>query len=60
MEICAHVDAATGQGGRGGLGVNCPAQGTKTSYESKFFTTIFGNSDYAKDLAVDYANVIAT
>eukprot|EP00961_Rhodomonas_salina_P145746 1962101-Rhodomonas_salina.1 len=30
-----------------------------TSDESKFFTSIFGNSDYAKQLAVDFANVVA-
>eukprot|EP00961_Rhodomonas_salina_P143077 1925578-Rhodomonas_salina.1 len=30
-----------------------------TSDEAAFFTTIFGNNDYAKQLAVDFANVVA-
>eukprot|EP00961_Rhodomonas_salina_P249463 3371894-Rhodomonas_salina.1 len=63
MEICAHnVDNAGCSDayatGSAYNSADCCTQ-LVTSDESKFFTTIFGNSDYAKQLAVDFANVVA-
>jgi len=53
MELCANVNANK-QGQDGAL---CPT--STGSAESQFFATIFGNNDYAKQLAIDYAAAIA-
>eukprot|EP00961_Rhodomonas_salina_P264340 3572657-Rhodomonas_salina.6 len=53
MEICANANANK----QGSQSANCPT--STSSAESLCFTTIFGNNDYAKQLAVDYAGVIA-
>eukprot|EP00961_Rhodomonas_salina_P032932 443526-Rhodomonas_salina.1 len=72
MEICANV-AGNNAGDDCSLAYTteaddyvsttcCPdplAPSSLDSDESKFLTTVFGNSNYAKQLALDFANVVA-
>merc|ERR1711966_630311 len=60
MEICANLGTglAANQGVNSGcLGDACRSTDV-TSAESQFFTTILGDSEYARQLAIDYAAVM--
>eukprot|EP00961_Rhodomonas_salina_P152134 2047701-Rhodomonas_salina.3 len=53
MDICANVNVNK----QGSESANCPT--STSSAESLFFATILGTNNYAKQLAIEYAGVIA-